>query len=563
MQLNWKQYNVSQDETHHIFKGNPAYPHRFLRVLKFHPPGIAPVKDLSGAYHISPNGAPLYSKRYYKTFGFYCDLAAVVDEEGWFHIFHDGLPMYKERYAWCGNFQEGCCAVRDVNGNYFHINMRGKALYSQIYAYAGDFHDGVAVVQEINGLHYHVDPHGLKIHSQGFLDLDTFHKGYARAKDASGWFHIDRQGNPLYLTRYTMVEPFYNGYARVENEEGLRVIDEKGGVIQELYSKNKSSLNKGSFHKVSKDLVSYWKLYTLEAATKLQIFASLPGTLETLVAKTLLKPSMLEKILLALLEIDYVEKIQNQWKLSEKGMFLTSKHPLSLTHAQGLWMAEHLEAWKEVATSLQQEQSSFEHLYRQNWFDFIKNNPEKEAFYHQVLSHYASNDYQAFGEVIDCTKHQLVADIGGSTGTLIKMLLKKYPHIEGAILDRPSVLEKCELQPRLTTISLDFFKKWPKCSFDGIILSRVLHDWEDRKALHILKEVRKITQNNGRLYIIENLLDKDSGRGALLNLNMWVMTGGKERTLEEFENLCSQAKFSLHAVFPLNTPSSILVFDPL
>lgn len=557
--MNWQKYEVSQDETHHTIDGKPAYSHRFLHVLKFHFPGIAPVRDLSGAFHINLIGKPLYQKRYQKTFGFYCNRATVVDKKGWFHIFADGSSIYERCYAWCGNFQENLCTVRDFDGSYFHINTEGKALYSRTYSYAGDFHDGVAVVQHTNGLHYHIDSQGSKIHPKGFLDLDTFHKGFARAKDELGWFHIDHKGNPLYSTRYVMIEPFYNGYARVENEEGqLRVIDEKGDIIQNLCSKRKDI-----FHEVSIDLVSYWKLYALEGAKKLQIFESLPSTLENLSHKMTLKSEMIEKILLALMEIGYVKKSQNLWQLSEKGELLTPQHSLSLTYAQTLWMEEHLQAWREVAISLQQGKSSFENAYHQNWFDYIKNHPEKETLYHQALSHYAYNDYRAFGEIIDCTRHELMADIGGSKGTLIKMLLEKYSHLEGVVLDLPSVLEKCIPQPRLTFVALDFFKKWPKCSFDGIILSRVLHDWDDKRALHILKEVRKVTQNSGRLYVIENLLDKDTGRGGLLNLNMWVMTGGKERTLEEFQSLCSQAGFRFETNFSLNTVSSILVLHPL
>ena len=544
---------------HHTFENKPVYSHRFLHILKFHSPGLAPVRDLSGAYHINLFGDPLYSKRYHKTFGYYCDRAAVVDKKGWFHILSDGSPLYKKRYAWCGNFQENLCTVKDFNRNYFHINTEGETLYLTTYSYTGDFHDGVAVVQAADGLHYHIDTSGNKVHPKGFLDLDIFHKGFARAKNELGWFHVDHKGNPLYSTRYAMIEPFYNGHARVENEEGsLLLIDEEGNVIQELYSKRKDA-----FHKVSGDLVSYWKLYALEGAKRLQIFEALPGTLNTLSHKTTLKPLMIEKILLALMEIGYVEKTQNLWQLSEKGKFLTSQHPFSLTHAQTLWMEEHLQAWKKVATALQQEKPSFESLYHQNWFDYIKNHPQKETLYHQALSHYAHNDYQTFGEVIDCTIHQSIADIGGSTGTFIKILLKKYPHIEGTVLDLPSVLEKCTPQPRLTLVPLDFFEKWPKCSFDGVILSRVLHDWDDDKALHILKKVRKIIQDTGRLYVIENLLDKNTGSGALLNLNMWVMTGGKERTLEEFKNLYSQEGFRLETTFPLNKVSSILVLQPL
>jgi hypothetical protein len=556
---NWQTFEVSKDETHHTLLEKPAYAQRFLHVLKFHSPGLAPVKDKDGAYHITPSGTPLYTKRYQRTFGYYCNRAAAVDERGWFHLHVDGSAVYEKRYGWCGNFQENLCTVRDLSGNYFHINLEGQPLYTQTYSYAGDFHDGVAVVQEMNGLHYHIDRAGNLIHPKGFLDLDTFHKGFARAKDEQGWFHLDRQGSPLYTDRYLMIEPFYNGYARVKTlEETLIIIDEKGEVTQTLYSKNRPL-----FHEVSQDLVSYWKLFTLEGAKNLHLFESLPGSLETLSHQTALDPCMLEKLLLALMEIGYTQKTQKGWQLTEKGTYLSPTPPDSLAQAHTLWMEEHFLAWKEMTTALKKKQPSFEQSFGMNWFDYIKHHPEKERLYHQALSHYAHFDYQDFGRLIDCTIHSSIADIGGSTGTLMNMLLTQYPHLKGSVLDRPSVLKTVSSRSRLTCMPLDFFETWPTCAFDGAILSRILHDWEDSKAIHILKEVRKVIEKNGRLYVIENLLDKTTGSGALLNLNMWIMTGGKERTLQEFQSLFSQGGFQLDKVIPLNKVSSIFVLCPL
>ena len=63
MKLNWQAYKISPDETHHIVGRKPVYKKRFTRVLKFHYPGIAPVLDETGAYHIDPVGQPIYSQR--------------------------------------------------------------------------------------------------------------------------------------------------------------------------------------------------------------------------------------------------------------------------------------------------------------------------------------------------------------------------------------------------------------------------------------------------------------------------------------------------------------------
>ena len=147
----WREYGLSSDASYHVHRGHPAYALRFLEVLKFHAPGLAPARDASGAYHIKPDGRPAYNARYVRTFGFYEGFAAVHSDDGWFHVLPDGSPLYRERYAWCGNFQEGRCPVRLYDGGYVHITDYGSTAYGECHRYAGDFKDGFAVVQRKDG----------------------------------------------------------------------------------------------------------------------------------------------------------------------------------------------------------------------------------------------------------------------------------------------------------------------------------------------------------------------------------------------------------------------------
>jgi adenylate kinase family enzyme len=223
---------VALDETHHVTAaGTPAYANRFTRVGKFHAPGLAPVQNETGAFHITPEGRAAYAFRFHEVFGFYERLAAVRLGDDWAHIREDGTRAYSDTYAWCGNFQEQRCAVRSHEGEYFHINPDGQPIYVARHLYAGDFRDGIACVRLTSGVCAHVDANGDFVHSGRFLDLDVFHKGFARARDQGGWFHLNRSGSPAYTARYAEVEPFYNGQAYALNFDGQRLIlDERGAV---------------------------------------------------------------------------------------------------------------------------------------------------------------------------------------------------------------------------------------------------------------------------------------------------------------------------------------------
>lgn len=231
--MNWTRAVISDDGTHHVIDGVPAYAARFLSVQKFHDPGLAPAVDASGAFHINPLGLSAYSDRFRQTWGFYQALAAVEDARGWCHIRPDGTPLTDRRFAWCGNFQEGRCAVRDFDAKYVHLTEEGTPAYAERYLYAGDFRDGAAVVRcPERGLCTHITPDGRPLHGQWFVDLDVYHKGFARARDSNGWFHVNVRGRALSGHRFAEVEPFYNGHCRVLTHDGSYcVIGPSGDVL--------------------------------------------------------------------------------------------------------------------------------------------------------------------------------------------------------------------------------------------------------------------------------------------------------------------------------------------
>ncbi len=229
--MKYNEVKISMNETYFIYKGKKLFNKTFKQVLKFHSEGLAPVCDETGWYHINLEGHPAYNERYDRVFGYYFGKAAVIKNGKWFHIDVNGKRIYKQNYAWCGNYQENVCTVRDFEGNYFHIDHVGNRLYTQKYRYAGDFKDGYAVVRLKNGLFKHIDKNGKDLNRKLFLDLGVFHKSYATAKDKKGWFHINRNGDPLYNQRYAMVEPFYNGCALVETFDNEKIIINEKGIV--------------------------------------------------------------------------------------------------------------------------------------------------------------------------------------------------------------------------------------------------------------------------------------------------------------------------------------------
>ncbi len=559
MSHNWEEITIAPGQTHHLYRGRPAYDVRFEEVLKFHAPGLAPVRDKSGAYHIDSTGGAAYATRYIRAFGFYKGRAAVQDEAGCFHILADGSPLYQDRYAWCGNFQEGLCTVRHPDGRYSHIRLDGGPAYEARYRYAGDYHDGFAVVQREDGLHTHIDQSGNLLHRQWFRDLDVFHKGYARACDEAGWHHVDLLGQSAYRRRFKAIEPFYNGQARVEDFDGtLLVIDEAGETTVSLTEPTRSP------EQLSSDLVGFWRTQTIRAAVELGVFEVLPAQAADVDSRLGL-PGTSARLLRALCELGLVyENGEGVWLLTERGSLLTKAHGLSMATTALLWGKEHYRAWMDLADALRSGRPVFEDSYGKPFFEWLPTRPPDLEIYHRALSSYARHDYASLSRTVDFSQHRSVLDAGGGYGELLFSLLQGTPGLAGILLDRPEVVagvsvpEGLELRCRL--VAGDLFTPW-SARADAVVLARVLHDWQDDQALLVLQRAHEALSGGGRLYIVEMVLQEDAGSGGMLDLNMLLMTGGRERTQSQFEELLRAVGFRLVERRDMPSVSSVLIAE--
>jgi hypothetical protein len=538
----WQETRVAADRTHHTRAGGPLYPHRFLEVLSFHAPGLAAAKDGTGAFHIDVTGRPAYARRFSRTFGFYEERATVEHAGAAFHVRTDGSELSAARYAWCGNFQSGRCTVRGGDGQYFHVDRQGAPAYAGRYSYAGDFRDGLAVVQEADGSHLHIHEDGRPLNARRFLDLDVFHKGYARARDERGWHHVDLSGAPLYTGRFAMVEPFYNGQARVEREDGaLLVVGERGEVLCELRPARRSELQT-----LSGEMVGFWRTQTLRAAVELRLIEALPAPSARIAEGLGLEPVRCERLLRALEELGLVVREDGTWQATPRGTLLHPRHPLQLSDAAMHWGRDCYRLWEALPLALRAGGA----WAPPRFFEGISHDAGQVASYHRAMASYASHDYAHLADCLEPLPGNTVIDAGGGTGGLLRHLLERRPGLSGVLLERPEVLPwvtvPTGLAARMRLVPGDLFSPWG-VQAHAIFLARVLHDWEDADATRILEQAREALLPSGRLYVIEFGLDEKRAEGALLDLHMLVTTGGRERTLGQFERLFSAARLRLCA----------------
>ena len=551
--MTWRGAGVSPSGTHHDCDGVPLYDERFDEVLKFHEPGLAAVRRGGQAWHIRSTGAPAYERRFDRTFGFYEGLAAAVETGGWRHIRPDGTDHYDARFAWCGNFQNDRCTVREFDGAYLHLTPEGVPAYGDRWRYAGDFRDGIAVAQSGDGLSTHIGPSGEPVHGTWFLDLDVFHKGCARARDEGGWTHVDFGGRPLYRRRFAAVEPFYNGQSRVERfDGGLEVIDERGAPVAELRPALKSE-----FAALSDDLTGFWRTQAICAAVELGVFEALPATSVELARACGLEPFRARRLLRALAELRLATDENGMWRTTGRGACLAANHPWTLADAAVECGRFFPRMWEALPRALRADAG----WRPPNIFGEVAADPARVASHHRMLTSYALHDYGSVPNALGLQGDERVIDAGGGLGALAELLVDAYPRLHVTVIDRPEVVARAarkELMDRVTFCAADLFAPWG-IPGDAVILCRVLHDWDDAPAHRLLRHAHRALPSGGRLFVVEMVLSEDRPAGGLCDLHLLAVTGGRERTVDQYAALFDRAGFALDDVRRLSALPSIVV----
>jgi hypothetical protein len=95
---------------------------------------------------------------------------------------------------------------------------------------------------------------------------------------------------------------------------------------------------------------------------------------------------------------------------------------------------------------------------------------------------------------------------------------------------------------------------------DVYVLKRVIHDWDDERAAAILRNCRAVMPSAGRVLVAERITEEGNDRdlNKYLDIAMLAITGGIERTQQQFAKLFGQAGLRLERVIPIGTGISVL-----
>ena len=226
-------------------------------------------------------------------------------------------------------------------------------------------------------------------------------------------------------------------------------------------------------------------------------------------------------------------------------------------------------AWEFFINSVKTGGTAFEKAHGMPLSDWLEKNPRAADVFNEANAVKAANSHRAIVEAYDFSGINTITDVGGGLGSLMAEILIANPSMKGTIADIPSVIQKTRkiiqsrrLEGRCECVDCDFFNGIPEGS-DIYLMSNILHDWSDEQCGIILRNCKKAMKRESRLLIVEMIIPpgNEPSVAKLLDLEMLVITGGRERTEDEFNNLLESSGFRLLRIIP--TKENVCIIEGL
>jgi ubiquinone/menaquinone biosynthesis C-methylase UbiE len=249
---------------------------------------------------------------------------------------------------------------------------------------------------------------------------------------------------------------------------------------------------------------------------------------------------------------------------SELSETLRSDHPQSV-RAMTAFLCDdmHWKCYAETLYSVQTGKPSFDHVYGMPPFQYMAQNPELAKSFDDAMASNSSRDADAVAAAFECAPGDLVADIGGGNGRFLSSLLRVHPEIQAVLFDLPYAIAHARTaglvpEDRCRMVEGDFFQAVaPGATI--YTMKHIIHDWSDPQAITLLQNCAKVMRPGNKLRIVELMMPPRNvpGFAKILDIEMLLLAGGRERTTDEYSALMSAAGLRLTRVIPTHSPLAI------
>ncbi|WP_329110183.1 methyltransferase [Micromonospora sp. NBC_01699] len=270
--------------------------------------------------------------------------------------------------------------------------------------------------------------------------------------------------------------------------------------------------------------ISGWFARALAVAARLEIADILDGgsmTAAEIAKRTETDPQVLYRLLQMLTVPGVVERVGDEFRLSDAYAPLRADHPFTQRHFAIVAAELYDDAFAGLMHTVKTGRSGFKEVFGESLYEYLETHPEAADLFDKGMVDLAGPVGACLVAQHDFTGVATVVDVGGGSGGLLTGLLTANPDLRGIVADRASV---CARGPaalarvadravidRISFTPSDFFVEVPAAA-DRYVLKNVLHDWTYDNCVRILRTVATAMADGpagARLLVVEPLVEND------------------------------------------------------
>ena len=226
----------------------------------------------------------------------------------------------------------------------------------------------------------------------------------------------------------------------------------------------------------------------------------------------------------------------------------------------------HDKAWSGLFHAVRTGKPGFDKAFGKPAFEWLEENADARAVFDQAQGLKVKGFSEAVIEAVDVSDCRLICDVGGGQGTFLTQILTKYPHLEGMVADLPGAVASAQqtiaeagLSGRCEAVFHDILKAPPPIC-DAYFMVNILHDWDDETCHRVLRNLSRSMNGGSRLWIVEYIIEPGPGFSIakLLDIEVFVMGGGRERTLGEYEALLGAVGLTASRITPTTPGPTVM-----
>jgi hypothetical protein len=218
----------------------------------------------------------------------------------------------------------------------------------------------------------------------------------------------------------------------------------------------------------------------------------------------------------------------------------------------------------------------FQLAHSQELYAYMDGHAEFDALFACAMDSVAALAGDCFAVDFDWGRFDRIIDVGGSKGSKSLAILKRHPHLTALVFDRNQVIqtapaywtgkESPALLSRLSYQAGNALDSVPAAQSDKDIylLCAVLHGMDDEHCIKVLRNLASACAGTGaRIALMELVVPdlKADFSSAAFDMQMFMATRGRERTLPEWQSLFAESGLALEQVVGLQSIGKILVLN--